>query len=123
MGTRLDYERRHQKLAPLPVFYRRIGWNILIALAMILGSLAVGMTGYVMLEGMAPLDAFLNAAMILSGMGPVATMQTDGGKVFAGLYALYSGIVIIAVAGVILSPIGHRMLHTFHAVDDDSKNA
>lgn len=121
MPQNASYERRHQKLAPMAVLYQRLAWNLIIALAMIGVSLAVGMAGYAFFEGMGALDAFLNAAMILSGMGPVGEMKTDGGKLFAGLYALYSGVFIIATAGVVLAPLGHRMLHSFHAVDEDEK--
>jgi len=115
------YEQRHERLAPLPVFYRRMAWNIALALGMIAISLAAGMAGYAYFEGMGAIDAFLNATMILGGMGPVDQMKSDGGKIFAGVYALYSGVLIIATAGVVLAPLGHRMLHRFHAVDDEKK--
>lgn len=116
-----SYERRHEQLAPLAVLYRRLVWNLVIALAMIGVSLAAGMAGYATFDGMGALDAFLNASMILAGMGPVDEMKTTGGKLFAGLYALYSGVFIIATAGVVLAPLGHRMLHSFHAVDEDEE--
>ncbi len=121
MPQKKTYEKRHDRLAPLQVFYRRLAWNVAIALGMITMSLAAGMLGYAYFEGLGPVDAFLNAAMILSGMGPVATMQTTGGKLFAGIYAIYSGVFIIATAGVVLAPLGHRMLHRFHAVDENEK--
>lgn len=117
------YERRHGRLAPLPVFYRRMAWNIVLATGMIAISLAAGMFGYSYFESLGPVDAFLNASMILSGMGPVGTMQTTGGKLFAGIYALYSGVFIIATAGVVLAPLGHRMLHKFHLVDEETTDA
>ena len=78
------------------------------------GSLAIGMVGYHVLEQLSWLDAFLNAAMLLGGMGPVAVPVTEGGKLFAGLYALYCGLVVIAVAGIVLVPVAHRILHRFH---------
>jgi hypothetical protein len=81
-------------------------------------SLGVGMAGYHYFEGLAWIDAFANAAMILSGMGPLNPMQTWGGKLFAGLYALYSGLVLIAATTIILAPIVHRLLHHFHVAEE-----
>lgn len=77
-------------------------------------SLAIGMIGYVVTEGFGWLDAFLNAAMLLGGMGPVNPPQTDAGKLFAGAYALYAGLVFIVTAAIIVTPVLHRVLHTFH---------
>ena len=73
-------------------------------------------------EAMGIIDAFANAAMILSGMGPLTPLLTDGGKIFAGVYALFSGLLIFGVAGLILAPVLHRLLHSFHVEDDDPKN-
>ena len=78
------------------------------------GSLFAGICGYHFTENLSWLDSFLNAAMILGGMGPVEVVQTPGGKVFAGFYALYSGLVFLVAVGIILAPMVHRMLHTFH---------
>jgi len=72
------------------------------------------MAGYRYFEGMACIDAFVNAAMILSGMGPVGQLETWGGKLFAGLYAIYSGLALILAAGIIVAPVVHRLLHRFH---------
>ena len=116
------YERHTQKLAPRHVFYRRIAGNAAFALLLISASLAVGMAGYVYFAKMALIDAFLNASMILSGMGPVGDIPTSSGKIFAGLYAIYSGILIIATTGVMLAPVLHRMMHRFHLKDDDGAN-
>lgn len=77
------------------------------------------MAGYMFFERMGSVDAFLNAAMILGGMGPVGTISTTGGKIFAGLYALYSGLVVLITAGLILAPVLHNVLHRFHLGDDD----
>jgi len=77
-------------------------------------SLFGGMLGYHYFEGMEWIDAFLNASMILSGMGPTGTLQTWGGKLFAGLYALYSGLTVIIATSIILAPVIHRVLHKFH---------
>jgi hypothetical protein len=107
-------EIRHKPLPPRTVFLRRIGRNALIALGLVGGSLLVGMLGYRGFEGMGWVDAFLNASMILGGMGPVSPLQTVGGKVFAGCYALFSGVVFITAAAVLLAPVLHRFLHRFH---------
>ena len=109
------YERRRQKLASLTVFLRRVGWSLCLALFAIWVSLVFGIIGYMGLAGLSLVDAFLNAAMILGGMGPVAVLDNDAAKVFAGLYALYSGLLLIAVTGVVLAPVFHRVLHAMHA--------
>ena len=83
-------------------------------------SLGIGMIGYHVFEKLPWIDAFLNAAMILSGMGPVATLQTDAGKIFAGCYALFSGLALIAILGIIFAPVVHRFLHKFHLEDEAS---
>jgi hypothetical protein len=108
------YERRRQPLAPRRVFYERLGRSLLLAVAIVLTALGLGMIGYRALEHMSWLDAFLNAAMILSGMGPVGSLQTAGGKLFAGGYALFSGLVFISVTGVLFAPVFHRFIHKFH---------
>lgn len=81
-------------------------------------SLGIGMAGYVVFEHLAPLDAFLNAAMLLGGMGPVDMPRTSAGKLFAGLYALYCGLIVLVAAGLLLAPGLHRLLHTFHWDDE-----
>lgn len=95
-------------------FIARLARSSLIALSLITLSLLAGMVGYHGLEGLSWLDAFLNASMLLGGMGPVNPPLSTGGKLFAGLYALYCGLVVIFVAGILLAPIAHRMLHKFH---------
>jgi hypothetical protein len=85
-----------------------------IATALVLGSIGIGMLGYMQFEGLAWRDAFLNAAMLLGGMGPVDPPHTDAGKVFAGLFALYAGLVFIVTAALLFSPLLHRVLHRFH---------
>lgn len=92
------------------------------AAAIIIGlALAGGMYGYHTLEGLSWLDSFLNAAMLLGGMGPVDAMHTDAGKVFAGAYALACGLLFVLVAGVVLAPVLHRVLHALHVDCDDDK--
>jgi hypothetical protein len=76
--------------------------------------LFIGMLGYHASEGFSWIDAFLNASMLLGGMGPVDPVHTAGGKLFAGLYALYCGFAVLAIAGIIFAPIVHRFLHRFH---------
>ena len=83
-------------------------------LALVVVSLAVGMLGYHVLEDRPWIDSFLDASMILSGMGPLWHPQSFGGKVFAGVYALYSGLAVLIIAGIMLAPAVHRLLHRFH---------
>ena len=89
----------------------------------ILVSLAVGVCGYHYLDGLPWIDSLLNASMILGGMGPVDTLKTTAGKIFASLYALYSGLALIAVVGIMLTPIIHRFLHKFHIADKNRSRA
>ncbi len=110
----LDYEAMRQPVASRNRFVRRVAVSVLSALAIIGASLFAGMAGYAHLEGMSWLDAFLNAAMILSGMGPVEPLKTNAGKLFAGCYAIYSGLVVVLTSGIVLAPIAHRILHRFH---------
>lgn len=107
------YEKSHFAVAPLKVFIRRVVYNLLIGFAIIGFSLGLGMIGYSYFEKMGPVDAFENAAMILSGMGPVDIIETKGGKIFAGSYALFSGIVFLVVIAIIVAPIFHRFFHQF----------
>ena len=108
------YESRKHQLLSRPHFVRRVLWHALAAAGLVLGSLLIGMAGYGYYERLPWLDAFLNAAMLLGGMGPVEEPQTAGGKLFAGLYALYAGLVFLVAAAVVLAPVVHRLLHRFH---------
>jgi hypothetical protein len=110
----LGWERRHQPLLPRRQFILRLGRWAGIAMAVVIGSLAAGMCGYHFLERLPWIDALLNASMILGGMGPVDPIRTAAGKIFASCYALYSGLAIISVAGLLLAPVVHRFLHKFH---------
>jgi hypothetical protein len=114
------FEKRGHPMASRKVFSHRLMRSGLLALATIIVALAIGMTGYMGFESMGVIDAFANAAMILSGMGPLTPLLTDGGKIFAGLYAIFSGLLIFGVAGLILAPVFHRILHSFHVGDDDT---
>ncbi|MEI6299982.1 MAG: hypothetical protein WCR74_00935 [Betaproteobacteria bacterium] len=108
------FEHRAQAVIPVRQFVVRLGHSGAIALTFIGVSLLIGMVGYRLLEQLDWLDAFLNAAMLLGGMGPVNTAVTPGGKLFAGLYALYCGLAATLVAGLMLAPMAHRLLHNFH---------
>jgi hypothetical protein len=116
-----DFEYRHKKLAtPMQFAWRLVG-NLLLTLLLIGAALALGMVGYRLTENMGWLDAFLNSSMLLGGMGPVDQLHTDGGKLFAGFYALFCGIVIIFASGVLLAPILHRVIHALHVPDEDDE--
>ncbi len=108
------FEHRHKALIPRSEFAWRVAKFAAVALAMVIGSLAIGILGYRNFEGMPWVDAFLNAAMIMGGMGPVGELHTRGGKWFAGFYALYCGMVFIVAVGIAFAPIFHRFLHHFH---------
>jgi hypothetical protein len=114
------FESREQPLAAPRSFAMRLLGNAVWSLAIIVIWLIIGMAGYSGFEGMSLIDAFVNAAMILSGMGPVGTLATTGGKIFAGVYAIVSGIVIFGIAGIALAPLFHRMMHKFHLQDDEA---
>jgi hypothetical protein len=111
-------ERRHQPVLPSGQFILRLGRWAAIALAVVLASLTVGTCAYHFLEQLPWLEAFLNASMILGGMGPVDPLKTNAGKIFASFYALYSGLAILSVAGLLLAPVVHRFLHKFHVEND-----
>jgi hypothetical protein len=112
------FEHHTKPLLPRKVYYRRIVRNAGLGAVVIAVSLGLGMIGYHTFENLPWIDAFLNASMILSGMGPVASLQTDGGKIFAGCYAIYSGLALIAILGIIFAPVIHRFLHKFHLEDE-----
>jgi len=108
------YERRTTRPATKAQFLRRMAGHFAAAGSVLAVSLGGGMIGYARLEGLAWRDAFLNAAMLLGGMGPVNAPLTNAGKLFAGAYALYAGLVFIVMAGIIATPLVHRVLHQFH---------
>jgi hypothetical protein len=108
------FEHKGQPLLPFPAFLLRMARFTVIGLAIVLGSLFLGMLGYHLTERLSWLDSFLNAAMLLGGMGPIDPLHTVAGKVFAGCYALFSGMIFLIAVGVILTPLLHRVLHRFH---------
>ena len=108
------FEHRSSPLLPRQAFFRRVAICFLLSQAVVAVALGLGMADYHYFEEMNWVDAFENAAMILSGMGPVSTLQTDPSKIFAGCYALFSGLMFITVTGIVLAPVAHRALHKFH---------
>jgi len=119
MAPILNYEKRHEPVAPRYKFRSRLLFNLVLGVVVIAAGLAIGMAGYQYFAGMGAVDAFLNSAMILSGMGPIGELTSDGAKIFAGLYAIFCGLLIFAVAGLILAPVLHRVLHRFHVEDSE----
>ena len=112
------YEHRRSPLLPVRLYYIRLAQHAALAGLVVLVSLGAGMAGYAYFERLGWIDAFLNSAMLLGGMGPVDAPKTDAGKLFAGVYALYAGLVFIATASVALAPILHRVLHKFHWTEE-----
>jgi hypothetical protein len=108
------FEHRRHAVASRRRFAARMGFALAIWGGVTAIWLVIGITGYAVLESMALPDAFANAAMILSGMGPFGELKTDGGKVFAGCYAIFSGLIIVIATGFVLAPVFHRVLHRFH---------
>ena len=108
------YERPNQPLISRKAFIRRMLTHTSLALGLVIVSLGAGILGYHFLENLPWIDALLNASMILGGMGPVNALTTDAGKIFASLYALFSGMVFLVVAGLLVAPVAHRILHRMH---------
>lgn len=108
------YEHRTHQMLMWPAFVRRVRQHAFLALAIVLGAVAIGSVGYHLVGGLRWIDAFLNASMILSGMGPVDRMDSDAAKIFSACYALFSGLVFIGVTGILTAPWLHRLLHWFH---------
>lgn len=117
MQKLFKYEYRRAPLISRRDFVRRLSRHSIFAAAIVIFALGVGMSGYMGFEGMNAVDGFVNAAMILSGMGPLGELHSTAGKIFAGCYALFSGLLIFGIAGVVLAPVFHRLLHRFHVED------
>lgn len=107
------------QLAPRSVFARRIAWSIALSTAITLIALAIGVGGYHWIGELNWIDSLLNASMILGGMGPVDELHSDSAKVFASIYALLCGLVLVTSTGIVFAPILHRLLHSFHLDDQD----
>lgn len=108
------FEHRTKPLLPRRQFYHRVARSAALGLSVIAGSLLIGMAGYHEFENLGWIDSFANASMILSGMGPLTEMKTSVGKIFAGCYALFSGVAFLTSIGLVFAPIFHRFLHRFH---------
>jgi len=113
------FEHRHEKLLPFSLFLRRFAICLGIAGGMAALGVSVGVLGYHYFASFRWIDSLLNACMILTGMGPVGQLPTDTAKVFASLYALFSGLIFISVMAVMISPVMHRILHKFHIAEED----
>ena len=112
------YESKTKPPIANDLFVRRVLLHFAAGAALMALSLVAGMLGYAWFENLHWRDAFLNTAMLLGGMGPVDPPKTDGGKLFAGLFALYAGLVFLVMASLVIAPIAHRMLHKFHWQED-----
>ena len=112
-------EHHHAPLLPRRKFARRLARNFVAATGIVAVSLGIGVLGYHLLARLRWVDAFLNAAMILTGMGPVGDLPTDAAKVFASFYALFSGVVFLTAVAVLIAPLFHRFMHRFHLEDEE----
>jgi hypothetical protein len=119
---RRAFEHRQQKPIPFSTFLVRQAQYLFSAFLLLAIGLGIGVFGYHELESMSWVDSFLNAAMILGGMGPVDVLHTQAGKIFAGVYALFSGLMFLVAAGLFFSPMVHRLLHKFHFDAEQDKN-
>jgi len=108
------FEHKRHPLLPREKYIRRVLQYIALSIGIIGASLAIGVLGYHYLEGLSWIDALVNAAMLLGGMGPVNPLHTTAGKIFASFYALFSGMILLVAVGVLIAPIFHRFLHRFH---------
>jgi len=115
------YEHHSEPLLSLRKFVYRLLWHGLAALAAIVFALGIGIFGYHCFDGLSWLDSFLNASMILGGMGPVSDLHCPAAKLFAGFYALFSGLFFVGIVSIIIFPIAHRFLHILHLDADDKK--
>jgi len=116
------FEHHSEVLLPWPLFLRRMGRYAAAALILVVVSWLIGIAGYMYFENLSLIDAILNSAMLLGGMGPVNELHTVGGKLFASVYALFSGLVFLLTAGVLAAPGLHRLLHQFHLAEEDADN-
>ena len=115
------FERRSDQLAPVSIYVQRIAASLALAFVLILVALSVGIAGYHFIAGFNLVDSLLEASMILGGMGPVRELPNDAAKIFASIYALFSGVIFIALMGIILAPVAHRVMHKFHIDEKDVK--
>jgi hypothetical protein len=112
-------EHHHAPLLPRRRFARRLARNFTVATGIVAGSLLIGVLGYHVFARLSWIDAFLNASMILTGMGPASDLPTDGAKIFASFYALFSGVIFLTAVAVLIAPLFHRFMHRFHLEDEE----
>ena len=117
------FEKKSEPLLSRAAFLGRLGRSFGVTLLIVAASLLIGSVGYHCFATLSWIDALLNAAMILTGMGPVDPMRTTGGKLFATFYALYSGVAFLTMMAVLLAPLIHRMLHSFHLEEEDDDHS
>jgi len=116
---RFTFEHKNEPLLPRGLFVKRMFKHLLIGFIIIFLSLVIGILGYHFFEGLSWIDSLLNASMILGGMGPVNELHTDSGKIFASMYALFSGIIFLVTVGIVIAPAVHRFLHRLHIDEKD----
>lgn len=114
------FERKDEPMLPPKAFAWRVAKSFALALCLIAFALWLGILGYHFVAGFGWIDSLLNASMILGGMGPIGVLPNDAAKVFASVYALFSGLAFITISGIILAPLAHRLIHVFHAADEDA---
>jgi len=115
------FEHISEPLISRRAFFHRFAASTVVGLILIVISLMIGILGYHLLEKLSWADSFLNASMLLGGEGPLDHQRTPGGKIFEGFYALFSGIAVLSISGVIFAPVVHRFLHKMHVKADPSK--
>jgi len=114
-------EKKHHALAPKRIYYKRLLISALIALCFLSLSLIIGVLGYHFAGNLAWIDSLVNASMILGGMGPVDQIKTNSGKIFASIYAIYSGVSFLTAFSILIAPVLHRLMHKFHVSDGDKE--
>lgn len=119
----MKLEHKKQKVVPFPNFLVRLGRYSLLALMLVILSLAIGMTGYYFIGELSCINSFYMSSMILTGMGPIGDlpMKSNAGKLFSSFYALYSGVAFLTMTAVFLTPIIHRLLHILHVEQDENE--
>jgi hypothetical protein len=115
------YEHHSKPLLSKKLFVQRLLGHFSLAMIILILSMGLGVAGYHFTEGLSLIDSILNASMILGGMGPVDAIKTPGGKLFASFYSLFSGIIFLAVVGIIIASIAHRLMHKLHLAADDKE--
>ena len=119
--NRFTFEHKNEPLLPRNLFVKRMANHLLLGATTILFSLMIGILGYHFFGDLSWIDSLLNASMILGGMGPVNVLDTNTGKIFSSMYALFSGIIFLVTVGIIIAPAVHRFLHSLHIDEKDSK--